>query len=123
MTDARIAFHVLRAPSAKSAVEEIPAQKCPNITTSGLSYICRPQALRATRARVRSPMYLCKKNDQPVAPEIGRRFGGRDHTTLCTASNASKSETDDGQIAKIWNCLRRFSRAKSHSLLRKPREA
>jgi len=66
-----------------------------------------PSVCAAYGARVRSPVSVAQDLYWPAGwPEIGRRFGrARSHPRVCTASNASRAETErDVQIAEIWNC-------------------
>jgi chromosomal replication initiator protein len=53
-------------------------------------------------------MYLAKTMTQRSLPEIGRRFGGRDHTTVIHAVRKITSLQDtDQRIAEDVTILRR----------------
>ena len=53
-------------------------------------------------------MYLCKQLTSRSLPEIGRRFGGRDHTTVMHGvKRIEELRNSDGQIAEDLELLRR----------------
>ena len=53
-------------------------------------------------------MYLCKQNTTRSYPDIGRRFGGRDHTTvLHGVRRIEEMLTTDDQIARDVEALTR----------------
>ncbi len=53
-------------------------------------------------------MYLCKNLTSRSLPEIGRRFGGRDHTTVMHGvRRIEELKVTDGQIAEDVEMLRR----------------
>ena len=53
-------------------------------------------------------MYLCKQMTARSLPEIGRRFGGRDHTTVMHGvKRIEELRGSDGQIAEDLELLRR----------------
>ena len=53
-------------------------------------------------------MYLCKQLTSRSLPEIGRRFGGRDHTTVMHGvRRIDELRQQDGQIAEDLELLRR----------------
>lgn len=66
-----------------------------NLTTAEIcsaqraAYIVRPRQIA---------MYLCKKATGRSLPEIGRRFGGRDHTTVLHAVRQIESMLVSGKI-------------------------
>ena len=98
---------VLRASERKISIEEI--QRCVaehyNIR---LSEMIGPRRLR-TFARPRQvAMYLCKQMTSRSLPEIGRRFGGRDHTTVMHGvKRVEELRNQDAQIAEDLEILRR----------------
>jgi chromosomal replication initiation ATPase DnaA len=52
-------------------------------------------------------MYLCKELTNKSLPDIGRRFGGRDHTTVLNAVNRVTSRLlDDEQFRQLVNRIR-----------------
>jgi chromosomal replication initiator protein len=53
-------------------------------------------------------MFLCKRLTTRSLPEIGRRFGGRDHTTVMHAIKRIEELTQtDSQLADDVEMLRR----------------
>ena len=57
-------------------------------------------------------MYLAKTLTSKSLPEIGRQFGGRDHTTVMHAVKRIESLADtDSQIAEDVELLRRMLEA------------
>ena len=75
---------VLRASERKITVEEIQ-RKVSEHYNIRLSDMIGPKRLR-TYARPRQiAMFLSKQLTSRSLPEIGRRFGGRDHTTVMHA--------------------------------------
>jgi len=53
-------------------------------------------------------MYLCKQLTSRSLPETGRRFGGRDHTTVMHGvKRIEELQHTDGQIAEDVEMLRR----------------
>ena len=67
-----------------------------------------PKRLR-TYARPRQiAMYLAKYLTSRSLPEIGRRFGGRDHTTVMHGvKRIEELKSKDGQVAEDVEILRR----------------
>ena len=64
-------------------------------------------SLRDTRPR-QIAMYLAKHMTNRSLPEIGRRFGGRDHTTVMHGvRRIEELKTLDSQIADDLELLRR----------------
>jgi hypothetical protein len=52
-------------------------------------------------------MYLCKELTNKSLPDIGRRFGGRDHTTVLSAVNKITSRLiDDEEFRQLVNRIR-----------------
>ena len=98
---------VLRASERKITVEEIQ-RKVSDHYNIRLSDMIGPKRLR-TYARPRQiAMYLCKKMTSRSLPEIGRRFGGRDHTTVMHGvKRIEELKLQDGQIAEDLELLRR----------------
>ena len=53
-------------------------------------------------------MWLCKQMTSRSLPEIGRRFGGRDHTTVMHGvKRVEELKTIDSQISDDLEMLRR----------------
>jgi chromosomal replication initiator protein len=98
---------VLRASERKITVEEIQRRVSEHYNIR-LSDMIGPKRLR-TYARPRQiAMYLSKQLTSRSLPEIGRRFGGRDHTTvLHGVKRVEELKIQDGQIAEDLEMLRR----------------
>jgi chromosomal replication initiator protein len=98
---------VLRASERKITVEEIQ-RKVSEHYNIRLSDMIGPKRLR-TYARPRQiAMFLSKQLTSRSLPEIGRRFGGRDHTTVMHGvRRIEELRAQDGQIAEDLEILRR----------------
>lgn len=98
---------VLRASERKISVEEIQRKVAEHYNIR-LSEMIGPKRVR-TFARPRQvAMYLCKQLTSRSLPEIGRRFGGRDHTTVMHGvKRIEELRAQDGQIAEDLELLRR----------------
>jgi chromosomal replication initiator protein len=98
---------ILRASDRKITVEEIQ-RKVSDHYNIRLSDLIGPKRLR-TFARPRQiAMYLSKQLTSRSLPEIGRRFGGRDHTTVMHGvRRIEELKTTDSQIAEDLELLRR----------------
>ena len=98
---------VLRASERKITVEEIQ-RKVSEHYNIRLSDIVGPKRVR-TYARPRQvAMYLAKQLTSRSLPEIGRRFGGRDHTTVMHGvKRIEELKIQDGQVAEDLEMLRR----------------
>ncbi len=98
---------VLRASERKISVEEIQRRVAEHYNIR-LSDMIGPKRVR-TFARPRQvAMFLCKQLTSRSLPEIGRRFGGRDHTTVMHGvKRIEELRSSDGQIAEDIEMLRR----------------
>ncbi|NNE81755.1 MAG: chromosomal replication initiator protein DnaA [Silicimonas sp.] len=98
---------VLRASDRKITVEEIQ-RKVSDHFNIRLSDLIGPKRVR-TFARPRQiAMYLAKQLTARSLPEIGRRFGGRDHTTVMHGvRRIEELMQKDSQIADDLELLRR----------------
>jgi chromosomal replication initiator protein len=98
---------VLKASDRKVTVEEIQ-RKVSEHYNIRLSDMIGPKRVR-TYARPRQmAMYLAKTMTSRSLPEIGRRFGGRDHTTVMHGvRKIEELKTLDSQIADDLELLRR----------------
>ena len=98
---------ILRQSDRKTTVEEIQ-RKVSDHYNIRLSDLIGPKRVR-TFARPRQvAMYLCKQLTQRSLPEIGRRFGGRDHTTIMHGiKRIEELKAKDSQIAEDLDLLRR----------------
>ncbi len=98
---------VLRASERKTTVEEIQ-RKVSEYYNIRLSDIIGPKRLRAYARPRQVAMYLSKQLTSRSLPEIGRRFGGRDHTTVMHGvKRIQELQHSDGQIAEDVEILRR----------------
>jgi len=98
---------VLRASERKITVEEIQ-RKVSDHYNIRLSDMIGPKRLRSFARPRQVAMYLCKQLTSRSLPEIGRRFGGRDHTTVMHGvRRIEELKQQDGQIAEDLEMLRR----------------
>jgi chromosomal replication initiator protein len=98
---------VLRASDRKITVEEIQ-RKVSEHYNIRLSDMIGPKRVR-TYARPRQvAMYLAKTMTSRSLPEIGRRFGGRDHTTVMHGvKRIEELKSKDAHMAEDLELLRR----------------
>ena len=98
---------ILRASSRKITIEEIQ-RKVSEHYNIRLSDMIGPRRMR-TLARPRQiAMYLSKQLTSRSLPEIGRRFGGRDHTTVMHGvRKIEELKTLDSQISDDLELLKR----------------
>ncbi|GHF61717.1 chromosomal replication initiator protein DnaA [Seohaeicola zhoushanensis] len=98
---------VLRASERKVTVEEIQ-RKVSEYYTIRLSDMIGPKRLRSYARPRQVAMYLCKQLTTRSLPEIGRRFGGRDHTTVMHGvRRIEELKESDSQMAEDIENLRR----------------
>ena len=98
---------VLRASERKITVEEIQ-RKVSDHYNIRLSDMIGPKRLRSYARPRQMAMYLCKQLTSRSLPEIGRRFGGRDHTTVMHGvRRIEELKQQDVQIAEDLELLRR----------------
>ncbi len=98
---------ILRASDRKITVEEIQ-RKVSEHYNIRLSDMIGPKRLRSYARPRQVAMYLCKQLTSRSLPEIGRRFGGRDHTTVIHGvRRIEELKQQDGQIAEDLEMLRR----------------
>lgn len=98
---------VLRDSERKISVEEIQ-RKVSEHYNIRLSDMIGPKRLRSYARPRQVAMYLCKQMTSRSLPEIGRRFGGRDHTTVMHGvKRIEELKVSDGQIAEDLELLRR----------------
>jgi chromosomal replication initiator protein len=98
---------ILRASDKKITVEEIQRKVAEHYNIR-MSDLIGPKRVR-TFARPRQvAMYLAKTLTSRSLPEIGRRFGGRDHTTVIHGvRRVEELKVQDSQIAEDIELLRR----------------
>ena len=98
---------VLRASERKITIEEIQRQVAEHYNIR-MSELIGPKRLRVFARPRQVAMYLCKQLTSRSLPEIGRRFGGRDHTTVMHGvRRIEELKVQDGQIAEDLEMLRR----------------
>jgi len=98
---------ILRASERKITVEEIQRKVAEHYNIR-LSDMIGPKRLRSYARPRQIAMYLAKQLTSRSLPEIGRRFGGRDHTTvLHGVKRVEELKIQDGQIAEDLEMLRR----------------
>src|SRR6056297_1583051 len=98
---------VLRASERKVSVEEIQRQVSDHYNIR-LSDMIGPKRLRSFARPRQVAMFLCKQLTSRSLPEIGRRFGGRDHTTVMHGvKRIDELRQQDAQIAEDLELLRR----------------
>jgi chromosomal replication initiator protein len=98
---------ILRSSERKITVEEIQ-RKVSEHYHIRISDIVGPKRLRAFARPRQVAMYLSKTLTTRSLPEIGRRFGGRDHTTVMHGVRRIEELKDkDSQIAEDLELLRR----------------
>ncbi|WP_226623827.1 chromosomal replication initiator protein DnaA [Alloyangia pacifica] len=98
---------VLRASDRKISIEEIQ-RKVADHYNIRLSDLIGPKRVRNFARPRQVAMYLCKQLTARSLPEIGRRFGGRDHTTVMHGVKRIEDlRMQDSQIADDIELLRR----------------
>ncbi|MDG4649254.1 chromosomal replication initiator protein DnaA [Roseibacterium sp. SDUM158017] len=98
---------ILRATDKKVTMDEIIKKTCEyyNIRQADLMSSNRSRAIARPR---QVAMFLCKKLTTRSLPEIGRKFGGRDHTTILYGVRKIEELMQvDSQIAEDAEILRR----------------
>ena len=114
------ADHRARWPSAPSPTSSAPAKRAASAsrTSSGSSRAttrcratncCRSRRSRDVVRPRQIAMYLAKSLTSRSLPEIGRRFGGRDHTTvLHSVRKVEQMMKDDGDLGQEIELLKRM---------------
>ena len=98
---------ILRSSERKITIEEIQ-RKVSEHYNIRISDIVGPKRLRAFARPRQVAMYLSKTLTTRSLPEIGRRFGGRDHTTVMHGvRRIEELRGKDNQIAEDLELLRR----------------
>ncbi len=99
---------LLRANDRRITIDEIQRQVAShyNIRLSDMSSARRARAVARPR---QVAMYLAKQLTTRSLPEIGRRFGGRDHTTVMHAvRKVEELVTQDAAFAEDLELLKRM---------------
>ena len=98
---------ILRASDRKVSIEEIQRRVAEHYNIR-LSDMVGPKRLRAVARPRQVAMYLAKLLTTRSLPEIGRRFGGRDHTTILHGvKKIEELIATDSQLADDLTMLRR----------------
>ena len=98
---------ILRSTDRRVTVEEIQ-RKVSEHYNIRLSDMLGPKRLRNFARPRQIAMYLCKEMTTRSLPEIGRRFGGRDHTTVMHGvRRIEELSSTDSQILDDIQMLRR----------------
>ncbi|MHC0051947.1 chromosomal replication initiator protein DnaA [Actibacterium sp. D379-3] len=102
---------ILRASDRKVTIEEIQRRVGEHFNIR-LSDLIGPKRNRTIARPRQIAMYLSKHLTSRSLPEIGRRFGGRDHTTVMHAvKRIDELRATDNQIAEDLELLRRMLEA------------
>ena len=102
---------VLRASDRKVTIDEI-MRKVSEHYNIRMSDLLSPRRNRTIARPRQVAMYLSKQLTSRSLPEIGRRFGGRDHTTVLHAvRKVEELKSVDNQIAEDVELLRRILEA------------
>ncbi|WP_169566646.1 chromosomal replication initiator protein DnaA [Sneathiella limimaris] len=99
---------LLRANDRRTTIEEIQKKVAEhfNIRMSDMHSARRARAVARPR---QVAMYLAKQLTSRSLPEIGRKFGGRDHTTVMHAvRKIDELQVDDSSLAEDIDLLRRM---------------
>jgi chromosomal replication initiator protein len=102
---------ILRASDRKVTIDEI-IRKVSEHYNIRMSDILSPKRTRTIARPRQVAMYLAKQLTSRSLPEIGRRFGGRDHTTVLHAvRKIEELRSIDNQIDEDVELLRRMLEA------------
>ena len=98
---------ILKASDRKVTVEEIQRRVAEHYSIR-LSDLIGPRRVRSIARPRQVAMYLSKQLTSRSLPEIGRRFGGRDHTTVMHGvRRIEELQTIDSQMFEDVEMLRR----------------
>jgi chromosomal replication initiator protein len=98
---------ILRASDRKLTIEEIQRKVAEHYNIR-LSDMIGPKRLRTIARPRQVAMYLAKQLTPRSLPEIGRRFGGRDHTTIMHGvRKIEELMATDSQLSDDLNLLKR----------------
>ncbi len=100
--------HLIRANTRKVTVEEIQRKVAEHFSVKVADLLSPRRARSVTRPR-QIAMYLSKQLTQRSLPDIGRRFGNRDHTTVMHAvRKIEELRRTDPSIDQAVETLRRL---------------
>ena len=98
---------LLRANARKTTIDEIQRQVAEHYHIK-ISDMLSARRTRSVAVPRQVAMYLAKELTTRSLPEIGRKFGGRDHTTVLHATRKIAQQRDrDGDLAEDLELLRR----------------
>ena len=98
---------MLRSHDRKVTMDEIQRRVADHYNLR-LADLIGPRRARAVARPRQIAMYLCKRLTTRSLPEIGRQFGGRDHTTVMHGVRRIEALTaEDGEMAADIERLRR----------------
>ena len=99
---------ILRSSERRVTVEEIQRKVAEHFNIR-LSDLLGPKRTRTIARPRQIAMYLAKELTSRSLPEIGRRFGGRDHTTILHGvRKVEEMRASDSQLAEDLDLLRRL---------------
>ncbi|MEF3048103.1 chromosomal replication initiator protein DnaA [Pseudotabrizicola sp. L79] len=99
---------ILRSSEKRLSIEEIQRKVAEHYNVR-LSDMIGPKRLRTIARPRQVAMYLCKQLTSRSLPEIGRRFGGRDHTTIMHGiRKIDELMAGDSQMADDVQLLKRL---------------
>lgn len=102
---------ILRTSDRKVSVEDIQRKVAEHYNIR-LADLIGPKRIRTVARPRQVAMYLCKHLTSRSLPEIGRRFGGRDHTTIMHGvRKIEELMIDDQGLAEDLDLLRRLLEA------------
>ena len=102
---------ILRASDRKVTMDEILKKTCDYYKIRQVDIISQNRQRAIARPR-QMAMYLCKRLTTRSLPEIGKKFGGRDHTTILYGVRKIEELMQiDSQIAEDAELLRRMLEA------------
>lgn len=102
---------ILRANDRKVSIEEIQRKVAEHYNIR-LSDMIGPKRVRTVARPRQIAMYLSKQMTSRSLPEIGRRFGGRDHTTIMHGvRKIEELRSADRSLAEDIDLLRRLLEA------------
>lgn len=102
---------ILRSSDRKISIEEIQRRVAEHYNIR-LSDMIGPKRVRTVARPRQIAMYLSKQMTSRSLPEIGRRFGGRDHTTIMHGvRKIEELRSSDQAIAEDLDLLRRLLEA------------
>ena len=102
---------ILRASDRKVSIDEIQRKVAEHYNIRLADLIGQKRVRTVARPR-QVAMYLAKQMTSRSLPEIGRRFGGRDHTTIMHGvRKIEELKAEDQQLAEDLDLLRRLLEA------------